>query len=393
MIVDPELTSRYWIVRKTVCLLGYYRGLRSIELRSIEFGRTFESGEKSFDSDEAGFWFSYERGKQRGLPVVSTFCVPRRQEDWVAPISGSDRNPIDYDPASVIDLYLQLLELDLKTTRNQLEGGFFKSAHGKNGKFFRNVPMGKNLIERVGREFAEELFLPHPATFTSHCWRRTCGTNASDGGVNVTTLMSFMGWKTPKTAIGYVAKSRMSSYNMSMFLCNVQRQNSDLDQIISKSKPFVRHSKPEKTSVSKAMKKPKVVPNVVLKESSIGSGVEKTSSVEDLVTSRFSVKLAVARKAESKSRTVEAQAVDDLNLSIVKSINETDFDDSDAVEAVTKSESVSVIEENLESISVAGQVDPSASVISALLDPRVSSIFSNLQNHGQLHVHLHFGKN
>jgi hypothetical protein len=141
------------------------------------------------------------------------------------------------------------------------------------------------------------------------------------------------------------------------------------------------------------MKKPKVVPNVVLKESSIGSGVEKTSSVEDLVTSHFSVKLAVARKAESKSRTVEAQAVDDLNLSIVKSINETDFDDSDAVEAVTKSESVSVIEENLESISVAGQVDPSASVISALLDPRVSSIFSNLQNHGQLHVHLHFGKN
>jgi hypothetical protein len=34
-------------------------------------------------------------------------------------------------------------------------------------------------------------------------------------------LMSFMGWKTPKTAIGYVAKSRMASYNMSMFLCNV----------------------------------------------------------------------------------------------------------------------------------------------------------------------------
>jgi hypothetical protein len=168
MIVDPELTSRYWIVRKVICLIGYYGGLRSIELRSIEFRKIFESGEKSFDVDNAGYWFSFERGKQRGLPVVSSFCVPRRQVDWVAPISSSDRNPVDYDPASVIDLYLELVELDLNSTRDKLSGCFFKSAHGKSGKFYRNVPMGKNLIKRVGREFAEELVLPNPATFTSH---------------------------------------------------------------------------------------------------------------------------------------------------------------------------------------------------------------------------------
>jgi integrase len=232
MILDPELNSRYWLVRKVVCLVGYYGGLRSIELRSIEFGHTFESGERSFDHDESGYWFSIERGKQRGLPSVSTFCVPRRQEDWSAPVTGPDRNPVDYDPASVIDRYLELIELDLNSTRDKLTGSFFKSAHGLGARTFRNTPMGKNLLERVGRQFAEELFIPNPESFTSHCWRRTCGTNASNSGVNVTSLMAFMGWKTPKTAIGYVAKSRLSAFNMSMLLCNVQRQNKDLDRIV-----------------------------------------------------------------------------------------------------------------------------------------------------------------
>jgi|694.fasta_scaffold143422_3 hypothetical protein len=388
MIIDPELTSRYWIVRKTVCLLGYYGGLRSIELRSIEFGKTFESGEKSFDVDQAGYWFSYERGKQRGLPVVSTFCVPRRQEDWSVPISGSDRNPVDYDPASVIDLYLELLELDLKSTRDQLSGGFFKSAHGKNGKFYRNVPMGKNLIERVGREFAEELFLPNPASFTSHCWRRTCGTNASDSGVNVTTLMAFMGWKTPKTAIGYVAKSRLTSYNMSMFLCNVQRQNSDLDQIIDKSKPFVRQLKPEQIPVPKIPKVPKV-----LKKAKIGK-----VAAEDLATSRFSEKLALARKSGSTSRTVEAQTVDETNFSIVQSINQQVFDESDGE---ISSRSDSVLGESVSEIVRTDRGSGSSVVVSSgsgsggssEIDPRVTSILSNLQHHGDLHLHFHFSKN
>jgi hypothetical protein len=70
MIMDPELNSRYWLVRKVIALIGYFGGMRNTELRSIEFGKTFPSGEKSFESTPAGYWFSFLRGKQRGLPVL-----------------------------------------------------------------------------------------------------------------------------------------------------------------------------------------------------------------------------------------------------------------------------------------------------------------------------------
>jgi hypothetical protein len=296
--LDPELSSRYWIVRKVACLIGYYGGLRNIELRSIEFGKVFESGEKSFDVDQSGYWFSFIRGKQRGIPEISSFCVPRRMSDWSPTVTTSDRNPVDYDPASVIDHYIGMLESDLHSTQDQLTGSFFKSAHRKNGKFFRNVPMGKNLLEKIGHEFADELLLLHPHTFTGHCWRRSCGTNASDAGVNVTTLMAHCGWNTPKTAIGYVKKSRMTSYNMSMFLSNVQRQNQDLDTILNKTKPLIGGVRG------------KVNPGSRSKTSALASKEKKTTLVpvvNDRLVSRFSSSVAAAKPAESFGLTRESQ--------------------------------------------------------------------------------------
>ena len=71
-------------------MVGYYGGLRNVELRSIEFGKTFENGETSFQVDEAGYWFNFERAKQRGMTETSTFCVPRRQPDWDPPVASAD---------------------------------------------------------------------------------------------------------------------------------------------------------------------------------------------------------------------------------------------------------------------------------------------------------------
>lgn len=402
-MVDPELTSRYWIVRKSVALIGYFGGLRNIELRSIEFGKTFGGGEKSFDVDQSGYWFTFERGKQRGLPVVSSFCVPRRQEDWKPPVSGRDRNPVDYDPASVIDHYLGLLELDLHCTRDQLSGAFFKSAHGENGRFFRNVPMGKNLIEKVGCQFAEELLLPNPATYTSHCWRRSCGTNASDSGVNVTTLMAHLGWSTPKTAIGYVQKSRQTSYNVSMFLSNVQRENKDLDKVMDLLKPLLV------TSGSK--KELKKVDNSKPKKEKIVKIVEPVPAVDERLVSKFSNHLAFVRREESRAKTREQKNIEAENFEIVRSINDhvsVGPQESEAVNGSTEdfgrgggsedgdNESgsvlggggVSVVGGGGESVAGGGE----GSVHLNGMDPRVATILSNLQNHGQLHVHFHFGK-
>ena len=368
-------------MRKAVCLLGYYGGLRNTELRSIELGKIFESGEKSFEVDQSGYWICFERAKQRGLPVVSTFCVPRRQEDWSPTVSGSDRNPVDYDPASVIDRYLELLELDLKKTRDELTGPFFKAAHGKGARFFRNVPMGKNLLERVGREFAAELFLPNPASYTGHCWRRSCGTNASNSGVNVTTMMAFMGWNTPKTAIGYVSKSRLTSYNMSMFLCNVQRQNKDMDTVLDKIKSSIPGQKVKKSSGKRASVKKR--PGV--------SDVALTTQAK--VSNRFSKLLSSSKMAESTSVTREAAAIEAENDLIVSAINEEEFSNSgsvssDADDSVSSGVAPLVGGGGGVQGSVGGRVDVAGDV---MVDPRVTSILRNLQHNGELHVHFHFG--
>jgi hypothetical protein len=363
--------------------------LRNIELRSIELNNIFESGEKSFEVDQSGYWICFERAKQRGLPVVSTFCVPRRQDDWAPTVSGSERNPVDYDPASVIDRYLELLELDLNKTRDELSGPFFKAAHGKGARCFRNVPMGKNLIERVGREFASELFLPNPASFTGHCWRRSCGTNASNSGVNVTTMMAFMGWNTPKTAIGYVSKSRLTSFNMSMFLCNVQRQNKNMDNILEKLKTSMPGQKAKKTSGKReTVKKRPGVSDVVV------TTPAKTSN-------QFSKMLSSSKMAESTIGTREAAAIEAENHSIVSAINDEEFGTSGSGSSEAGD---SVLSGDVTLVGggggggggggsgIQGSGGGRADVAGDLMvDSRVSSILRNLQHSGDLHLHFHFG--
>jgi hypothetical protein len=93
---------------------------------------------------------------------------------------------------------------------------------------------------------------------------------------------------------------------------------------------------------------------------------------------------------------VESRKVEDLNLSIIRSIEAEPFIDKAEFESVDMSESVgegSLVGGggHLERISVSGQLDGSGLGSTVELDPRVSSILSNLQNNGELHVHFHFG--
>jgi len=216
-VTDPELSSKYWLVRKVVCLVGYYGGFRNKELKSLKF--------ENCEHDSVGYWFTFARAKQRGRLEQTSICIPRRQPDWIPVKSDSSRVGLDFDPASLIDLYLAEIQSDLGCSRDELKGDFFRATHGLKGQKFTKLSLGKNTIGKVGIQVATELCLARPETFTGHCWRRSCGTSASDSGVNVTTLMAMMGWSNPKTAMVYVKKSRMTSLSLSLYLTNVQRQN------------------------------------------------------------------------------------------------------------------------------------------------------------------------
>ena len=258
------------MVRKVVAVVGYFGGFRNVELKDLKFGFLCDSvgkntNQKVLEKCEDGYWFSFYRSKQRGVQILSQICVPKCSKDMINCRDSVDRVPLGVCPASVIDQYLTALASDFNCCIEDLQGDFFKSTHGKNGNKFLKVPLGKNKLCRVGIEFAQELMLPNPFAYTGHCWRRSCSTNSSDAGVNVTSLMAHMGWADPKTAIRYVQKSKQSAHQMALYLCNAQRFNlkpEDLFQL------------------------PKVVPE--LKSSYLPSRIELPARVDSILLSQKS---------------------------------------------------------------------------------------------------------
>ena len=212
-------------------MVGYYGGFRNIELRALKFGFLLDgagnaTAEKVLEkSADGSYWFQFYRSKQRKSQVLTQICVPKCSNEMTECVGSVERVSLGVCPASVIDQYLNVLSADLNCSVEELVGDFFKSTHGKEGKKFGRVPLGKNKLALVGVEFAQELMLPNPGSYTGHCWRRSCSTNSSDAGVNVTSLMAHMGWSDPKTAIRYVSKSKQSAHQMAMYLCNAQRSN------------------------------------------------------------------------------------------------------------------------------------------------------------------------
>jgi hypothetical protein len=359
-VTDPGLSSKYWLVRKVVCLVGYFGGFRNIELKSLLF--------ENCECDSAGYWFKFSRSKQRGRLEQTSICVPRRQPDWTPVSSDSTRVGLDFDPASLLDLYLAEIEADLQCSRDELKGDFIRATHGLKGQKFTKLPLGKNTIGRVGVQVATELCLPRPECFTGHCWRRSCGTSASDSGVNVTTLMTMMGWSNPKTAMVYVKKSRMTSLTMSYYLANVQRQNC--------SNPFPRGPLESRLAV-KQSQEPRVVK---VSKTEVGSGSLVRSEVKleeevDLATQDLLRDLEAEEKGESEVFNGEG-GLDEVGTVALYANQSSSSNDV----------SVSNLKEESQKLDSESAGLPQLS----LVDPRLSGFLSNLQNSGNITFNFHF---
>jgi hypothetical protein len=380
-------------VRKVVCLVGYYGGLRTNEIRAIEFNKVFSAGEKSFEMDENGFWFTFERSKQRGKVETTTICVPRRTNDWLPVVSDSFRCPVDLDPASIIDEYLALIQSDFNQSLEELEGPFFRSTHGKNGVIFSKLPLGVNTLSKIPVEFATQLLLPNALSYTGHCWRRSCGTNASDAGVNVTTLMAQMGWTTPKTALGYVAKSKITSFKMSMFLSNIQRRNKYLDSSGLKSTPKgVQLSKLDECPrlTKKKLDPVKVDVGRVGVQTNLGFHLIGESCSDNdvrLIASQLEDHELIVSAAEAVSS--ESKVCSENQTSSSPSLIKNDCSSIESASSIVSNAGVS----GEISASSVSSSESSSNPLSGI-DSRVSAILQNFQNHGSVQIHLHFhGKN
>jgi hypothetical protein len=336
-----------------------------------------------------GYWFTFCRSKQRNRLEETTICVPRRQKDWLPCVQDTGRKAVDYDPASLIDCYLETVMQDLDCKREELSGCFFKGTHGKSGKRFVKSNIGKNTLALVGVEIASELCLRAPETFTGHCWRRSAGTNASDSGVNVTTLMSMMGWSCPKTAMQYVKRSRITSLKMSMYLANVQRRNC-VDPFPSRT---VRASRKKTFFEKKDAKKSELSTSGICvsdnaKVCSV-SAVSDRSSFENLNESgaleidKFESEISSQEVTSDRFETADENVVcsshsDNIAHDIVPVVSVSNI--------VTENDCTNVVESVRTPVSSA-----SASVDLSTIDSRLLNVLQNLQNHGSIQIHFHFG--
>ncbi len=362
-VTDPELSSKYWLVRKVVCLVGYYGGFRNIELKSLKF--------ENCELDEMGYWFRFNRSKQRGRLEPTSVCVPRRQPDWIPVRSDSSRIGLDFDPASVIDLYLAEIQSDFQCSREELEGDFFRATHGMKGQKFTRLTLGKNTIGKVGIQVATELCLARPETYTGHCWRRSCGTSASDSGVNVTTLMALMGWSNPKTAMVYVKKSRMTSLSLALYLANVQRSNL--------SNPFPRSPLEKREVVRQSKTCDKV---------SVSGEVSRLEKSESELKSELDADILLG--TQDLLREIEAEEMDGG----VGGSGEIEKSSAD----VGQIESVLAAVSSASSGGQVGSEKKSAAVSvemgnqMACADPRMTSFLQNLQNSGNITINFNFDR-
>ena len=381
-MTDPELSSRYWLCRKVICLVGYYGGFRNVELKSLVF--------ENVECDSMGFWFTFSRSKQRNKLEETTICVPRRQKDWIPCSEDSGRKPLDYDPASVIDAYFEAVMTYLDCKREDLSGGFFKGTHGKAGKRFIRANVGKNTLAQVGIEIATELCLRNPETFTGHCWRRSAGTNASNSGINVTTLMSIMGWSCPKTAMQYVKRSRITSLQMSMYLANVQRRNC--------SDPFPNQTarRSRKTKFSKKENSS----HVVTKTNNSSDDKDPTKVFPTFLSSPKTVDECLdIVQFESEFSTQELlseNVVDSVVVNdVIPGVVETERSVDNRSHSSTPSSSmVSNLSPTTETSSSATPVSTVSTIPFDLstIDSRLINVLHNLQNHGSVQIHFHFGE-
>ena len=370
-VTDPQLSSKYWLVRKVICLVGYYGGFRNVELKSLVF--------ENIEVDSMGYWFSFSRSKQRNKLEETTICVPRRQSDWLPCSEDSGRKPIDYDPASVIDSYFEAVMQDLDCKREELKGCFFKGTHGKDGKRFIKANVGKNTLAQVGVEVAAELCLRAPETFTGHCWRRSAGTNASNAGVNVTTLMSIMGWACPKTAMQYVNRSRITSLKMSMYLANVQRRNC-VD-------PFPSGRASRKTKFGEKDKKEvQLVPVLSMPSLSIPTSTIKT--VESLNVQSSAAHEIEMFESEICTQDLLSDVIDSKNTGVVST--ESTVNSSSQSLASTFCAPSSACPTLVSSVTTPVSSMPTSIELSSI-DPRLMNVLQNLQNHGSIQIHFNFG--
>ena len=177
------------LAKKVVALLGYFGGLRCVELVNLEFS------DFKISTSEISINIQSSKTDPKGISHFS-FIVPKLSDD-------------DCDPYEIILEYMKKVE--------NSSGRFFRNYNYKSKKF-TSQPMGRNAIAKVPAFIASFLKLEHPEKYTSHCFRRSSATALADSGASLPSLKRQFRWKSDAVAMGYIDQSKKHKMDVAQTL-------------------------------------------------------------------------------------------------------------------------------------------------------------------------------
>lgn len=201
--IQLELEGPFWILRKAFVAISYFGGLRGEEAHRLKQGDLMH--------DEAGYHVTFCHAKQVGEQKSSCFLVPYNR----------DRPSECF--ATKIFAYLSLLESTLQNVKK--EDPLFFGCSG--GKKFVHQPMGKRLLQQIGKDVARVLQLPQVDNYTGHAWRRSAATEAAGQGATSNDLKRKFNWKSEATALRYLDNTEAQSVKMAQLLTGERKITSE----------------------------------------------------------------------------------------------------------------------------------------------------------------------
>ena len=182
-VLDENLSTPYWIVRRTIVCLAYYGGLRHTEIMELQLEKC--------ESTPEGVYVTHMRAKQRSDKRCSKFLVPRNGEK---------------NAADVLDLCIR----SMKDQHNIYSGRLLWTG---NSVSFVKRPIGRNMVAKVPHEMATYLKLENPGAYSFHSFRRSAATAVADAGATSEQMQDFFGWSSSKMTTEYISTSKAAVIN------------------------------------------------------------------------------------------------------------------------------------------------------------------------------------
>ena len=182
-VLDENLSTPYWIVRRSIVCLAYYGGLRHTEIMGLQLEKC--------ESTPEGVYVTHMRAKQRSDKRCSRFLVPRHGEK---------------NAANVLDLYIRSIkeQLDIYSGRLLWTG---------NSVGFEKRPMGRNMVAKVPHDMATYLKLENTEAYSFHSFRRSAATAVADAGATSEQMQDFFGWSSSRMTTEYISTSKAAVVN------------------------------------------------------------------------------------------------------------------------------------------------------------------------------------